>query len=127
MLAPAYFYTLFRTAQTARAGQFASHRAWAVAHSIAAYSISINRVNLVLGMVVGGAFAALPKVVQTEVLRLPESMEGIAAAELAMNAGALWGGLLLAAVWFVYEWRAAGFLDNSKVQVHTQVSAIKEE
>ncbi|KAL1637569.1 hypothetical protein SLS56_000707 [Neofusicoccum ribis] len=40
-LAPAYFYSLFRTVETARAKEFARHRSWAVFHTIAAYTITL--------------------------------------------------------------------------------------
>ncbi|KAK0664202.1 hypothetical protein DIS24_g491 [Lasiodiplodia hormozganensis] len=114
-LAPAYFYSLFRTAETARAREWVRHRKWAVFHTIAAYTITLQRVNVVVCMVAGWAMHLLvPERVQHEVLGVPATHEGKAAAELAAFAWTAWYGGILAFVWILYEWRPAALFARGR-------------
>ncbi|GME27101.1 uncharacterized protein LTHEOB_6714 [Neofusicoccum parvum] len=126
-LAPAYFYSLFRAVETARAKEFARHRSWAVFHTIAAYTITLQRANVVVVNLAGWVVHLLPERIQRDLLKLPVSHEEKAAAELGAFAWTAWYGGVLAFIWIVYEWRAAGLLGKGGPQVSAQASAVKED
>lgn len=113
LLGPPYLFTLFRTAQTARNKNFDSHRRWAVAHSICAYAISLERLAVFATLFAGWILALFPKERVYQILNLPDTMEAKASAELDTFALANVVGGVLAIWWFISEWRASGYLTLS--------------
>lgn len=96
---PVFLVTLVYTLQTARARQIEQHRRWAVLHSIAGYTIAIDRVNMTAIMAVGHVLEWLPESVKSGWLQLPARLSDIAAVETSAFAGAAFYAYIIAGFW----------------------------
>ncbi|KAL2782842.1 hypothetical protein BJX66DRAFT_345473 [Aspergillus keveii] len=104
---PIYLYSLFRTIQTAKTKDIATHRKWAVTHTISAYAISLERVSLGVIYIAGWALAIFPKNAVHRFLRIEDTISAKASLELDTFALANIMGFSIAIWWAVNEWRRA--------------------
>ncbi|OAQ66341.1 fungal transcriptional regulatory protein [Pochonia chlamydosporia 170] len=109
VLATPYYITLYKTATTARARDFVSHRRWAVLHTMFASIITFERVALTLSYAFGWALALFPKEQVHEFFNVAQDLASMAAAELDMFAfvDVIAFGMMIA--WMVYEFGRAGY------------------
>ncbi|OAA58141.1 hypothetical protein ISF_06680 [Cordyceps fumosorosea ARSEF 2679] len=108
LVVPFYWLTMYKTAATARARDFARHRRWAVMHTIWASVISIERASLILLYAVGVAMALLPQAVVHDFFGVGYTVEEMAEAELSVFAFANIIALATALLWLRYEFGRAG-------------------
>ncbi|KAK2591969.1 hypothetical protein QQS21_010341 [Conoideocrella luteorostrata] len=110
LLAPPYWFSLYKTAVTARAKNFVNHRKWAVLHTITASIISLERISLLGSLAFGWALTILPRDKVHEFFQVDQTVSAMAAAELDMfafiNVFAFGGAM----AWMFYEFRRAGYL-----------------
>lgn len=117
ILAPFYWVSLYKTAVTAKAKDFARHRKWAVLHTMFASIISLERVSLVILYGFGFATTLFSTAQVHEFFGIPNTLEAIAAAELDMFALANVIALMLLLSWIAYEFGRAGYFgQGSKIQ-----------
>ncbi|OAA45458.1 hypothetical protein NOR_03247 [Metarhizium rileyi] len=109
LLAPPYYVTLYKTAMTARARAFEAHRKWAVAHTIFASAISLQRVAVTAAYTLGFVLTLFPKEKVHEFFRVGQDLASVAVAEMDMFAltTSLAGVMMVS--WFLYEFGPAGF------------------
>ena len=112
--APVYWLTLYKTAATARSKDFASHRKWAVLHTMAASVISLERVGLVILYTVGYALTLFPRERGHEFFNVADTNDAMAAAELDMFAFANVIGFVLLLTWVFYEFEGVEYLGKLK-------------
>lgn len=109
VLAVPYYTTLYKTAMTARAKDFVSHRKWAVLHTMFASIISLERLAITILYAFGWTLALFPKEKVHEFFNVAEDLASMAAAELDMFAfgDVIAFGMML--FWAIYEFRSAGY------------------
>ncbi len=130
-LAPIYWLTMYKTAVTARAKNFESHRKWAVLHTMAASGISLERVGLVILHTLGYILTLFPRERVHQFLNLPDTNDAMAAAEQDFFAFANVIAIILALSWFVYEFDIANYFSKSKktcpAHSFTRVATTKQD
>lgn len=115
LVAPFYWFTMYKTALTARARQFVQHRKWAVLHTICACIISVERLGVILIYTGGWVMSSKwPKQRIHEYFGVGYTMDDIAEAELSAFAFGnvfAYAGVFL---WTAYEFGRAGYFGGVK-------------
>ncbi|KAK3196610.1 hypothetical protein K4F52_000492 [Lecanicillium sp. MT-2017a] len=121
LLAPFYWATMYKTAVTASAGDYAAHRKWAVLHTMTACFISLERVAIIIMTGAGLVLTLFPEEEVHAFFGVPDTVDAIAAAELDLFAFGNIIALGLAAAWAAYELNRAGQLDGWKRYLSSMV------
>lgn len=109
-LAPFYWATMYKTAVSARGKDFASHRKWAVLHTIFASVISLQRLSVTILYVAGYILTYLPEEKVYDFLQVSRTTDSIAEAELSLFAFSNIMAVVLLLIWVLYELGQAGYL-----------------
>lgn len=115
ILAPIYFTTLYGAVTTARAGNIPKHRLWAIAHTIAGYTISLERLAVFICYVIGWALTLLPEETVYRALQIENTLADKASAELDILALSNTVAGLLMITWMTYEWWRAGYFRLQRI------------
>ncbi|PQK17556.1 hypothetical protein BB8028_0008g00650 [Beauveria bassiana] len=122
VIAPFYWLTVYKTAVTARARNFAQHRKWAVLHTICASFISVERVTLSLLYGIGYALSFLPQEKVHEFFGVGHAVQDMAEAELGVFAFANTLSHAVILSWLAFECGRAGYLDSVKGYLSSRVN-----
>ncbi|KAM3508706.1 hypothetical protein MY11210_006625 [Beauveria gryllotalpidicola] len=111
-LAPFYWATMYKTATTARAKDFARHRKWAVLHTLCASVITAERLSIVTLNAIGMAMSILPQNVVHEFFGVGYTIPEMAEAELSVFAFANVLAMIFVLSWLYYEFARAGYFER---------------
>lgn len=109
LVAPPFWLTMYKTATTARAKDFASHRKWAVLHTMCASLIAAERLALVIVYTIGITMTLLPQAVVHEFFGVGYTVKEMAEAELDVFALANLLALSIVLSWLYYDFGRAGY------------------
>ncbi|KAJ3494770.1 hypothetical protein NLG97_g3866 [Lecanicillium saksenae] len=116
LITPWYFVTMYKTAVTARKKDFLSHRKWAVLHTMIAYTISLERVGVIVFYAFGWILTFFPKEkVHGFFNNLPDTDSAIAEAELDIFALTNLFGLLMFFTWTAFELGRVGVWRRARI------------
>ncbi|TQV91272.1 Fungal transcriptional regulatory protein [Cordyceps javanica] len=114
LVGPFYWLTMYKTAATARARDFARHRKWAVLHTLCASVISAERLSLVILYAVGFALTLLPQAAVHDFFGVGYTVKEIAEAELSLFALGNVLALVMVLSWLYYDFGRAGYFGRAE-------------
>ncbi|KHO10721.1 Fungal transcriptional regulatory protein [Metarhizium robertsii ARSEF 23] len=128
LLAPPYYFTLYKTATTARARDFVQHQKWAVLHTIVSSTISLQRVTMTASYGLGLVLMLVSREQVHEFFKV-QDLASAAAAELDMFALTTATAYVMMVFWLLYQLRCAGYfrgVTNNLFSVVDQETAAKK-
>lgn len=128
LLAPPYYFTLYKTATTARARDFVQHQKWAVLHTIVSSTISLQRVTMTASYGLGLVLMLVSREQVREFFKV-QDLASAAAAELDMFALTTATAYVMMVFWLLYQLRCAGYfrgVTNNLFSVDDQETAAKK-